>query len=59
MTKAQLNLRVSDLTARQIKDLTEWWGVSKTELITVLIDRAHRQVQAEIAILTQDTPSPA
>ena len=46
MPKQQLNLRVSDLTLRQIKDLTEWWGVSQTELITLIIDRTHRQAQA-------------
>lgn len=43
MPKQQLNLRVSALTLDQIKALTKSWGVSKTELITVLIDRAYQQ----------------
>lgn len=43
MPKKQLNLRVSALTLDQIKALVKAWGVSKTELITVLIDRAYQQ----------------
>lgn len=42
MAKQQLNLRVSTLTLDQIEALVKLWGVSKTELITVLIDRAYQ-----------------
>lgn len=43
MAKQQLNLRVSALTLDQIEALVKWWGVSKTELITVLVDRTYQQ----------------
>lgn len=45
MTKQQLNLRVSDLTTHQLKQLMEWWGTSKTETITLIIDRAYKEAQ--------------
>jgi hypothetical protein len=43
MTKQQLNLRVSDLTTHQLKQLMEWWKTSKTETITLIIDRAYQE----------------
>ena len=43
MPKQQLNLRVSDLTTHQIKQLIEWWGTSKTETITLIIDRIYKE----------------
>lgn len=44
--KQQLNLRVSDLTTHQLKELMELWGTSKTETITLIIDRAYKAAQA-------------
>jgi hypothetical protein len=41
--KAQLNLRISGLTERQIAALQERLGVSKTELITVAINRIYEK----------------
>lgn len=43
MPKQQLNLRISDLTARQLDALTDRWGTSKTETITMIIDRMYRE----------------
>lgn len=43
MPKQQLNLRVSDLTLHQLKQLMEQWGTSQTETVTVIIDRAYIQ----------------
>jgi hypothetical protein len=43
MTKQQLNLRVSDLTTHQLKQLMEWWKTRKTETITLIIDRAYQE----------------
>lgn len=41
MPKQQKNIRISDLTNRQLDDLKAWWGITnETEIITVLIDRA-------------------
>lgn len=39
--KKQLNLRVSDLTISQLQQLMELWKTSKTETITLIIDRAY------------------
>lgn len=41
--KQQLNLRVSDLTILQLKQLQEWWGTSQTETITLIIDRSYQE----------------
>lgn len=41
--KEQLNLRVSNLTRRQLDQLMAWWGTSQTETVTVIIDRAFLQ----------------
>lgn len=43
MPKQQLNLRVSALTTHQLKQLMEWWGASKTETVTVSIDRIYTE----------------
>jgi hypothetical protein len=42
MAKSQLNARVSDLTRRQLEELSERWGTSLTETLTVIIDRTYR-----------------
>ena len=34
--------RLSDLTVRQLNWLIERWGTSKTEALTLLVDRAYR-----------------
>ena len=43
MTKKQISLRISDLTARQLEELAERWGTTQTETITVVVDRVYRQ----------------
>jgi hypothetical protein len=43
MPKAQLNLRVSDLTRRQLDELSQRWGTTQTETLTVIIDRIYRE----------------
>lgn len=43
MAKEQLNLRVSDLTRRQLDELGRLWGTTQTETITVIIDRTFRE----------------
>lgn len=45
--KQQINFRASDLTTRQLDELSSWWGASQTETVTVAIDRIHRQEQAK------------
>ena len=40
--KQQLNIRSSRLTAQQLGELSAWWGMNQTEVITVIVDRAHR-----------------
>lgn len=41
--KRQVNIRASDLTRRQLEQLTEWWGCNRTEAVTVAVDRAYRE----------------
>ncbi len=43
MTKRQLNLRVSDITRRQLDQLIIRLGTSITETITIAIDRLYQQ----------------
>lgn len=43
MTKKQLNLRVSSLAREQLGQLTEWWGTSQTETLSLIIDRIYQQ----------------
>ena len=43
MTKASTSFRLSDLTLRQLQELSERWGMTKTETISVIVDRAYRQ----------------
>jgi hypothetical protein len=50
MPKQQLNLRVSDLTTHQLKQLMEWWGTSKTETITLIISQAYNLERVEQAV---------
>lgn len=47
MTKKQISLRISDLTARQLAELAERWGTTQTETITVVVDRVYRQEMKE------------
>lgn len=41
--KAQINFRASDLTERQLTALEERWGTSRTETLTIVIDRVFRE----------------
>ena len=41
--KQQINFRASGLTTTQINELIEWWGVNQSEVITVAVDRIHKQ----------------
>lgn len=43
MAKEQLNARVSNLTRRQLDELSERWGTTQTETLTVIIDRMYQQ----------------
>ena len=44
--KKQINIRASDLTARQLDHLMRRWGTSQTETLTLVIDRIFRQETA-------------
>ena len=52
MAKQQLNARVSGLTRRQLDELTVRWGTSKTETLTVIIDRIHKEETQTMTQLT-------
>lgn len=41
--KAQINFRASELTEHQLSALEIRWGTSRTETLTVIIDRAYQQ----------------
>ena len=41
--KSQINIRVSDMTRRQLDQLTARMGTSITETITIAIDRLAKQ----------------
>lgn len=43
MAKEQINIRASTLTLQQLAKLMEWYGTSKTETLTVIIDRVYRE----------------
>ena len=43
MTKTAVSYRLSDLTLRQLEELSERWGMNKTEVLSVIVDRAYRQ----------------
>lgn len=49
MTRQQINLRIGDLTASQIDALIEQTGMTKTQVVTVAIDRMHREEVREKA----------
>lgn len=39
--KSQLNIRISDLTKKQLEVLMERWGTSQTETISLLVQGAY------------------
>lgn len=41
--KIAVSYRLSALTLRQLQELSERWGMTKTETISVIVDRAYRQ----------------
>jgi hypothetical protein len=43
VTKIAVSYRLSDLTLRQLEELSERWGMNKTETLSVVVDRAYRQ----------------
>lgn len=43
MAKRQINFRASELTREQLIQLRDWWGATKSEVITVAVDRAYRE----------------
>lgn len=43
MAKQQLNARISNLTRTQLDDLSQRWGTTQTETLTVIIDRMYQQ----------------
>lgn len=43
MTKIAVSYRLSDLTLRQLQELSERWGMTKTETLSVILDRVYRQ----------------
>lgn len=43
MAKQQINFRASDLTARQLAELSERWGTTQSETITIIVDRMYRE----------------
>lgn len=45
--KQQLNIRASDLTTQQLKQLSTWWNTSQTETVTLCIDRTFQTEQAK------------
>jgi len=48
VTKASTSFRLSALTLRQLQELSERWGMTKTETISVVIDRAHREADVSV-----------
>lgn len=52
MAKTQMNNRISEMTEKQIYELQEVLGMSKTELLTVAIDRLY---QAEVEMKKNDS----
>lgn len=42
MTKPVKSYRLSDLTTRQIAELSKRWGTTQAETITICVDRAYR-----------------
>ncbi len=41
--KIAVSYRLSALTLRQLQELSERWGMNKTETISLILDRAYRQ----------------
>lgn len=50
--KAQLNIRVSDLTRHQLAELGRLWGTTQSETLSIIVDRAYQQQGKE----AQDGP---
>ncbi len=45
------SFRLSNLTIRQLDWLVAQWGTSKTEALSVLVDRAYQQERASVDML--------
>ena len=43
----QLNMRIPESTAKQIKDLRSWTGMTQTQLVIQAIDRLHQEHKRE------------
>ena len=41
--KIAVSYRLSDLALRQLQELSERWGMTKTETLSVILDRVYRQ----------------
>ena len=58
--KDQINFRASELTTRQLAELSELWGTSQTETLTVAIDRAYQaETKRRMEMLLKDILSGA
>lgn len=53
--KIAVSYRLSDLTLRQLQELSERWGMTKTETISVIVDRAYRQEGLNMRTVTVRT----
>lgn len=49
MPKTLITLRASEETIRKIEELVKWWGAgtTKSEVITIDVDRLHRGEEAK------------
>lgn len=49
MAKTQISLRASGETQKQIDVLAEWWGETKTEVISRCVERSYRLESGRLA----------
>lgn len=54
--KSQLNIRISDLTKKQLETLMEKWGTSQTETISLLVQGAYIQEIEQVQAAGQSPP---
>lgn len=55
--KKQVNLRMSGQAHEQLRSLMQQWGMSQTETLTVIIDRAFQAEQRQAATLAAQRPA--
>ena len=56
--KRLITMRVNDNTERQIEEMARWWGATKTDVITVALDRMYREEAPRFEGAATPAPTP-